>query len=295
MNARRLAWVLLAVGAGIGTALDAPRTQAPLVVNGYQVLEADFHVHAFFGDGFLAPWDLALEARRRNLHAFALTNHNQTLTARFGRWFLRHVGGPIVLVGEEVTNPRYHLIGVGLSSTVAWDQPAAAAIAAIHLQGGVAIAAHPVAGYAEAYDDVALRTLDAAEAAHPTEYSQDKAAEMRAFWEHAHRRGAHLTAIGSSDFHALSGFGLCRTHVFVRDVSEAGILAALREGHTVAFDPEGQAHGEAALVGPLREALQSRVLPRPPQVLDGVGRVCGLVGLLGLVFLAPRRDGTEPD
>src|SRR6266545_2469852 len=37
---------------------------------------------SFFGDGGLAPWDLALEARRRGLHAFAITNHDQVLAAK---------------------------------------------------------------------------------------------------------------------------------------------------------------------------------------------------------------------
>jgi hypothetical protein len=298
---RHVSWALFACGIAVGTTLDAPRTRPPLLVSGYHVLEADFHVHAFFGDGWLAPWDLALEARRRNLHAFAITNHNQTLTARVGRWFSTQVGGPIVLVGEEVTAPGYHIAAVGVTSTVPWNQPASATIADIHRQGGVAIAAHPVAAFWNAFDDAALRALDGAEVAHPAGYAPDKAREMRAFWDRAASRGAHLTAIGSSDFHALSGLGLCRTHVFVREVSAAGILTALREGHTVVFDPQGQVHGEAALVGPLQRALRERELPPTSPVADGVGRACGLLGLLGLLLLDASRSvaqdhsGSAPD
>lgn len=290
---RRRAWALFASGVVIGTALDTPRTRAPLVVNGYQVLEADFHVHAFFGDGWLAPWDLALEARRRNLHAFAITNHNQVFAARLGRWFSRRVGGAIVLVGEEVTAPNYHIAAVGLTTTVDWNQPAAGAIADIHRQGAIAIAAHPVESFWGGYDDDALRTLDAAEAAHPAEYALKYALEMRAFWDHALGRGAHLTAIGSSDFHALSGFGLCRTHVFVHEVSAAGIMAALHAGHTVVFDPQGQAHGEAALIEPLREALRQREPWPASDVLDGLGRACGLLGLLGLLLCSGPRAARD--
>jgi predicted metal-dependent phosphoesterase TrpH len=290
---RRLAWALLASGIVIGTLRDAPRTHAPLLVNGYQVLEADFHVHAFFGDGWLAPWDLVLEARRRNLHAFAITNHNQVLAARLGRWFSRQVGGPIVLVGEEVTAPNYHIAAIGLTTTVDWNQPASGAIADIHRQGAIAIAAHPVQSFWGGYDDAALRTLDGAEAAHPAEYVLKNAMEMRAFWERAASLGAHLTAIGSSDFHALSGFGLCRTHVFVHEVSEAGIMAALHAGHTVVFDPQGQAHGEAALIEPLREALRQREPWPASDWLDALGRVCGLTGLLGLLLCSGVRVNEE--
>ncbi len=286
---RWAAGALFALGLAVGTALDVPRTLPPLAIGEYQVIEADFHVHAFFGDGWLAPWDLVLEARRRNLHAFAITNHNQVFAGRVGRWFSRRVGGPMVLVGEEITSPRYHIAAVGLTTTVAWRQTAAAAIEAVHRQGGVAIAAHPTAPYGEGFDDAALATLDGAEAAHPAMFLPKRAGEMREFWTHAAARGAHLTAIGSSDFHALSGFGLCRTFVFVREISEAGILTALREGHTVVFDPEGRAYGETALVEPLRQALQERAaLPtRPPipRLLDAFGRASALLGLLGLVLL----------
>jgi hypothetical protein len=285
---RWAAGALFALGLVVGTALDAPRTLAPLAVGGYRVIEADFHVHAFFGDGWLAPWDLVLEAQRRNLHAFAITNHNQVFAARLGRWFSRRVGGPVVLVGEEITAPRYHIAAIGLTTTVAWRQSAAAAVEAVHRQGGVAIAAHPAASYWNGFDDTALRTLDGAEAAHPAAFAPRRAAEMREFWRHAATRGAHLTAIGSSDYHALSGLGLCRTYVFVRDVSEAGILTALREGHTVVFDPQGQAFGEAALVEPLRQALRARAGfadARPMPSLDVLGRACGLIGLLALVLL----------
>lgn len=286
---RGSARLLFGVGLIVGTALDAPRTLPPLTVGDSQVIEADFHVHAFFGDGWLAPWDLVLEARRRNLHAFAITNHNQVFAGRLGRWFSRRVDGPIVLVGEEITAPRYHIAALGLTTPVAWRQPAAAAIDAVHRQGGLAIAAHPTTFYRDAFDDSALAILDGAEAAHPVMLLPKRAAEIREFWTHAGARGAHLTAIGSSDFHALSGFGLCRTYVFVREVSEPAILTALREGHTVVFDPQGEAHGEAALVGPLRQALRDRdrlaSVPAPTRWLDVFGRACALLGLLGLVLL----------
>ena len=50
---------------------------------------------------------------------------------RVARWFSGKIGGPAVLVGEEITAPRWHLIGVGLRETVAWRQPLEAAIAAV--------------------------------------------------------------------------------------------------------------------------------------------------------------------
>jgi hypothetical protein len=290
---QRVGAALVAYGVIVGTALDVPRTRPPLEVAGYQVLEADFHVHAFFGDGWLGPWDLVLEARRRNLHAFAITNHNQTLVARIGRWCANRLGGPIVLVGEEITAPAYHIAAVGLRSTVSWRQSAAGALDAIHAQGGVGIAAHPVETFWNGFDAAALRRLDGAEAAHPIAYSRLMADEIGAFWARMTEAGFHPAPIGSSDFHALSGFGICRTYVFVSERTEAGILDALRARRTVVFDPQGKSHGDPALVGPLREALQ-RVAPAEQssrsKLADASGRLCGVIGLL-ILLLAPTASG----
>ena len=76
------------------------------------------------------------------------------------------MGGPTVLVGEEITARRWHLIGVGIRDTVSWRQPLEAAIDAVHAQGGVAILAHPVDIYRSALNDAARTTLDGTEVRH---------------------------------------------------------------------------------------------------------------------------------
>jgi hypothetical protein len=72
----------------------------------------------------------------------------------------------MVLVGEEIHSVGYHILGIGIWNSIAWRQPASSAIDEVHRQGGVAIAAHPTNAYA-AYDDEAIRKLDAAEVVHP--------------------------------------------------------------------------------------------------------------------------------
>ena len=124
-------------------------------------------MHAFVGDGGLAPWMLQRQAARVGLDVIAITNHNQTLAGHIGRWAARRSSGPMVIVGEEITGRDFHLIAVGIQQAVDWDQPADAAIDQVHAQGGVAIAAHPMHGFAEGYDERALAQLDGLEAAHP--------------------------------------------------------------------------------------------------------------------------------
>ena len=157
-----------------------------------------------------------MEARRQSLDVIAITPHNATLAGKVGQWFARRIGGPTVLVGEEIHAPGYHLIAVGIHSSISWRLNSAAAIDQVHKQGRIAIAAHPVAQSWPAFDTEAMRTLDAAEVLQPIAYSSPAASDqVRQFYE---RR--RLTAIGSSDYHGLGPLGLCRTYVFAREQTE---------------------------------------------------------------------------
>jgi hypothetical protein len=288
---RRVALVLLllaAVAAAISGDPGGP--PAPDRRGGYFLLAGDFHVHSFLGDGALGPWALLGEARRRGLHVFALTNHNQIRAARLARWLSLHFGGsdgPLVLVGQEVTHPRYHLAAVGLTRVVDWRVPAPQAIADIHAQGGVAIAAHPDLHYSWGIDDSGRRLLDGAELFHPLVYATPAGqAELADFRARARALQPRLAAIGSSDFHAMGTLGLCRTIVFAREVSERGVLDAIRAGRTVVLDGQRQPHGPAELVAllPGTAAAAPPPLPRP-----SFGGLLAWLGLLGLVVGGRRR------
>ena len=286
--------VLLVVAVVAGTASDVRSPQRPPVRGGYHVLAADLHVHSFLGDGMLWPWDIVLEARHRGLHVLALTNHNQVLAARLGRWSSWLLDGPIVLVGEEVTAPGYHLIAVGIERTVDWRQPARLAIERVHAQGGVAIAAHPTPRFRR-YDGDALARLDGAEVWQPVVYLRPRAGpELRAFREDLLRRGHAPAPIGSSDFHAFPMLGACRTYVFANGDGPEAVMAALRARRTVVYDDRGQTFGDANLVRLLADPLTEpdSGLRRG---LAGLSAACGWLGLLG--WLTRRRGGgpAEPD
>jgi predicted metal-dependent phosphoesterase TrpH len=276
---------LLCVAIVAGTASDRARVDPPLTLGGYRVIAADFHAHpAIAGGAALAPWDLVLEAQRQGLDALAITPHNKVFPAQAGVWFSRLIGGPTVLVGEEVRAARFHIIGVGIARTVSPHQTAAAAIADIHSQGGVAIAAHPIAEYWPAYDAAAMAMLDGSEVMHPAAYSKNAASEFDAFY------GRRLmAAIGSSDYHGIGRLGMCRTFVFAADASAPAILDALRARRTVVYGAGGRAYGDAALVrlaeedGRLRARAADRVDSGP---LVWISRVAAIVGLAGLALLS---------
>jgi hypothetical protein len=287
MNSTRwLAAVLIAVSLLAGTVSDTVRKNPPLMLGGYHVLAADFHVHPFpLSWSTLAPWDLVLEAQRQHLDAIAITGHNHVWVGKAGSWFSRQIGSPTILVGEEIVAPTYHLLAIGIDHTIDWQQPAATAIDEVHRQGGVAIAAHPLFKYWAAFDSNAMSKLDGSEVLHPLAYVRPPAyLQFQQFY--ARKR---LTAIGDSDFHGLGPVGMCRTFVFARDNSPSAIVDALRAGHTVVYDRDGHSYGDPDLI---RLASQDSRFAElispdpPPSFLVILSRFSGLAGLFILILFA---------
>jgi len=258
MRSRRTVSALTAIaGVIVGTLAPMPQRSVPRRVEGYWILTGDFHVHAFPGDGSLTPPSLRDEAARDGLDLIAVTNHNQVFTARFASHMSRGADAPIILMGEEITSPDYHLIAVGITRRVGANQPAVRAIAEVHAQGGVAIAAHPGPRLV-GYTDAAVAQLDGTEAAHPAGNQRERD-EFIAFYERARRLNPRVAAIGSSDFHAMPApMGACRTFLFVHERTVAGVLDAIRNGRTVALDEQGRLHGDATLVSLVPEHALSR-------------------------------------
>jgi hypothetical protein len=269
MSTRHIAWAALAGAILYGTAMDRPVSRAPLTLGGYRVLAGDFHVHPIpFSASTLAPWDLALEAERQGLDVIAMTPQNSVVMGRAAGW----IGGAMVIPGEEVHGPRFHLIALGTGETISWRLSAAEAIDEVHRQGGVAIAAHPSRSAWAAYDEETRRKLDGSEVRQPLAFTPARAAEMEAFYELS-----PTAAIGSSDHHGIGPLGMFRTYVFVRDVSEAGVLEAIRAHRTVVVDG-ARVFGDAALVGFAEQ------LPKAPATPKRWQAVVGLVALGWLVL-----------
>ena len=243
-NPARLATALLIAALAAGTATDIPRPRVDRTIGGYHVLQSDFHVHMFpLGWSTLAPWDTVIEARYQGLDVIGLVPHNLVWLGKVGRWFSQAVSGPMVIAGEEITAPNYHLLAIGISRTISPYLPLVRAIEDVHAQGGVAIAAHPYENVWPAYDADTLRGLDAAEVVRPEAQNNDRAAsELREFF-----RRAQVTAIGDSDYHGLGPMGYSRTYVFARERTEQAVLDALREGRTVVYDRE-LVYGDSGMI-----------------------------------------------
>jgi len=289
---RLFAAVLLAAGLGLGTLTDQIPLRERVTVDGYEILSGDFHVHAFVGDGGIAPWMLQTQAARVGLDVIAITNHNQTLAGRLGRWAVRDSSGPLVLVGEEITGRDFHLIAVGIEQPVNWNQPVRQAIADVHAQGGVAIAAHPLPGYAEGYDEEALASLDGLEAAYSDPVEPAPARQIDAFYNRTLPRNPDVAVIGSTDFHTDGPLGKCRTYLFAGERSQAGVLEAIRDGRTVSYcetNPPGQGRlrGRPELVR-LLEPHRAALAPPRETIAQRVALVMVWCSLLALAAVGVR-------
>jgi len=284
VSLRSLSAVVLFAGILAGTIADRPVARPPVTLGGYRVLAADFHIHSStWSDGALTPWNLVLEADRQGLDVIAVTGHNQVSDSKVARWFSRRVAGPTVLVGQEILSPGHHVIGLGTESVVDSRLSVADQIDAIHRQGGVAIAAHPLPPFWPAYDGAAMRRLDGAEICHPLIYGHPE--RQRKLEDFAAR--APIAAIGSSDFHGLGRMGLCRTFVFARDDTPPAVLEALRARRTVVYGLEGKAYGDRALIALAAgrpELRAAATLDATPGPLDWISRVGSILGLLGLAL-----------
>jgi predicted metal-dependent phosphoesterase TrpH len=282
MTLRPVGVALLLAGLTAGTLSDSSTHRSPIATGRGTVLRADFHVHAFPGDGVLPAWELRHEATRRGLDVIAITNHNQTLAARL----LASESGvlPLVIRGQEVTAPSFHLIALGVREVVDWRLPLAEVIDAIHAQGGVAIAAHPVRTSWRADDPEAITALDGSEALHSLSATNPaEGNQLLEFHRTVRAKKPTHAAIGSSDFHSVAPIGRCSTYVLVDEVSERGVLSAIRRGQTAATDASGTLIGPAELVDLIREARTSRPSAEPSRMLANIAVTLVLGALVLLI------------
>lgn len=253
------------------------------------ILTADLHVHAYPGDGALTIRQLRREAARRGIDVMAIAGHNNRFALQIDALLGAADAGTIVLPGQELTAPDFHLVAAGTERLIDWRLSPAEAIRAIADDGGVAIAAHPARGYDNAFDSTALRLLDGTEVAHPLRIrSSTGAAELDAFFDRARQVNPAVAPIGSTDFHLAAPLGLCRTYLLVHERTARGALEAIRAGRTVAQDADGVLRGAPEHVAAVRVFADASSGRGTPSRRD---RLAALVALaaLGLASRPPGR------
>jgi predicted metal-dependent phosphoesterase TrpH len=108
-----------------------------------RISKADLHIHTTASDGAATvPQLLEYVARATDLRVIAITDHDSIAGAQEAARLARQFGVEVI-VGEEVSTAEGHLLALFIDTLLPPRRPAAETIAAIHAQGGLAIAPHP--------------------------------------------------------------------------------------------------------------------------------------------------------
>jgi len=171
---------------------------------------ADPHVHTLASDGVGSVEEILDHVERQtDLDVIGISDHERIDAGLAARSLARERGSRVeVIVAEEITTRGGHLLALFLEERIRPLQSLRATIAEVHEQGGLAIAAHPLAPYPICASGRAIRRLqadsdarfhlDALEAFNPTSAGRSHHAKVVAL---ADELG--MAAVGGSDGHLL--------------------------------------------------------------------------------------------
>ena len=176
--------------------------------------KADMHLHTLYSDGTMEVQALLEHVEQRtDLDLIAVTDHERIDGALRAREL--HAAGDYhfgLVVGEEITTRRGHLLALFLTDRVPALRPLEETIERVHAQGGIAIAPHPMAPLTPSlgrrslmrlhHDPDARHRLDAIEMLNPSVAGRARRPHRTTLNE-----VMGLAAVGNSDAHVLENVG----------------------------------------------------------------------------------------
>jgi predicted metal-dependent phosphoesterase TrpH len=173
------------------------------------------HLHTLYSDGTASIADVLDHVEHAtDLDLIAITDHERidgALRARELHAAREYSFG--LVVGEEVTTRRGHVLALFIEERIPALRPLAETLGRIHDQGGIAIAAHPLAPLTPSLGRRSLQAsgeaadprhrLDAIELMNPSEAGRTRRLER----ERLNETQLHLPAVGNSDAHVVEGIG----------------------------------------------------------------------------------------
>lgn len=190
--------------------------------------KADMHLHTLYSDGTASVRALLDHVEdATDLDVVAITDHERIDGALRAREI--HAAGDYsfeLVIGEEITTRRGHVLGLFLTERVPALRPLVETLERIHDQGGIAIAAHPLAPLTPS---LGRRSLLAAHRARDERHRLDAIEVMNPSAAGRARRTARarlnadvlrLPEVGNSDAHVLEGVGSAWTWFPGRSAAE---------------------------------------------------------------------------
>ena len=181
--------------------------------------KADLHIHTASGDGMASPRQiLDYTEAETDLDVVAITDHDDLRGALEAReaWARGSYRFDVV-VGMEVTAIEGHIIALWVEEPLPSLRPVDEVLEAVHRQGGIAVAAHPLSWLtrslgqktldrlaASGRDGVYLDAMETANQAPGSRVGLRKAAALN-------RDRYHLAEVGGSDAHFLKAIGSAYT------------------------------------------------------------------------------------
>ena len=122
---------------------------------------ADIHVHSTASDGMASVAEiLEFVAERGDLDIIAVTDHGEISGGYEARELAAKHNYPFeIIVGMELNTQEGHLLALFLEKPVASNQHLSDTIAAIHAQGGLCIAPHPMSPFSESINHKDMQTI----------------------------------------------------------------------------------------------------------------------------------------
>ncbi|MGZ8476134.1 MAG: PHP-associated domain-containing protein [Candidatus Limnocylindria bacterium] len=210
---------------------------------------ADMHIHSLYSDGTASVADILEHVEHHtDLDVVAITDHER-IDGALRAAELHAAGGYAfdLVVGEEITTRRGHVLALFITQRVPALRPLEETLRAIHDQGGIAIAAHPLAPIPLSVGTRSLRRVrddetggvgfDAIELFNPSYAGRTRSAARMAL----NTNELGLAGVGNSDAHVLEGIGTGAS-VFpghTADDYRSAIVAGT-------VHPEGVAHWSSA-------------------------------------------------
>ncbi len=196
---------------------------------------ADLHMHTSYSDG--RPTVRAMldhVARRTHLQVIAITDHD-TIEGALEAQALRHNYPFDVIVGEEVSSREGHILALFIKDRIPPRLSGLETIAAIHEQGGLAIAAHPFISAWSFGEQVEMQGVGKALARLPfdgVEIDNSTPFMGLANWRarRFNRQYCRLPEIGNSDAHIVEAIG--KSHTRFPGTTAADLRLAIEQGRT---------------------------------------------------------------
>jgi len=179
--------------------------------------KADLHIHTNRGDGTASVRQIMDYVRdETDLDVIAITDHDDPRAS----WEARELAAGYrfaVVTGAEITTLQGHLLALFLERPVKMLRSVEWTIQAVHDQGGLCIAPHPLSWLTRSLGERAVRRVhenkhreiyfDAIEVVNPSLAGRVTAPQVKALNSSA----LHLPETGSSDAHYLRGVGAAYT------------------------------------------------------------------------------------